>query len=216
MKPVTIRTVITRYNENLEWIKGFKNVIIYNKGLSINHNNFAYHTIIIEQENIGREQYCIYKHIVDNYDNLDEYTLFLQGYPFDHSPNLYDDLLLIENELNNDNHFDFMYVSSNMHISNVLSDTLVGNVDPKFKNYSPLYEKIFGKSLQGVKAKYVSFGAGSQFIVSKKAILTHEKSFYQNIVDILGYCQSPSEGHVLERLGHEIFIETGINQTAYS
>jgi hypothetical protein len=38
--------------------------------------------------NVGREGHTFFKYIYDNYDNLDDYTIFLQGHPYDHSPDL--------------------------------------------------------------------------------------------------------------------------------
>lgn len=72
--------VIARYNESVEWCNEFKNVIVYNKGeklKNIKHN-------VIELKNVGREGHTYYKHIYDNYENLSDYTIFLQGKPFNH------------------------------------------------------------------------------------------------------------------------------------
>jgi hypothetical protein len=45
-------------------------------------NNINYNLILIKRNNL------IYKYIYDNYENLPDHVIFLQGYPFDHSPNL--------------------------------------------------------------------------------------------------------------------------------
>ena len=42
--------------------------------------------------NVGREGHTYYKYICDNYYNLEDYTIFLQGQPFDHSPNIISNL----------------------------------------------------------------------------------------------------------------------------
>ena len=47
--------------------------------------------------------------------------------------------------------------------------------------------------------KKIKFGAGAQFIVSKKNILKHPKSFYLKIVKLLEYDVNPPEGFVIER-----------------
>ena len=51
-------------------------------------------------DNVGREGHTYYKYIVDNYDNLKDYTCFLQGNPFDHSPNIIDNLHRCIEDLN--------------------------------------------------------------------------------------------------------------------
>ena len=75
--------VVARYNENIEWCKQFSNVKIYNKGEKLEN---GYNEFFLN--NVGREGHTYYKHICDNYDNLEDYTIFLQGNPFDHSPNI--------------------------------------------------------------------------------------------------------------------------------
>ena len=79
--------VIARYNESIEWIKNLNELTttlaIYNKGPSLN-------SLSITLPNVGREGHTYLYHIIHNYDTLSEYTMFLQGNPFDHTPYLYD------------------------------------------------------------------------------------------------------------------------------
>jgi hypothetical protein len=80
--------VVARYNEDLIWLSKVNNkkITIYNKGNNINYNN-------IKLPNIGRESHTYLTHIIKNYDNLADITIFTQGDPFFHSP---DFLNLIE------------------------------------------------------------------------------------------------------------------------
>lgn len=80
--------VVARYNEDLSWLFKVNNkkITIYNKGNNINYNN-------IKLPNIGRESHTYLTHIIKNYDNLADITIFTQGDPFFHSP---DFLNLIE------------------------------------------------------------------------------------------------------------------------
>lgn len=84
--------VFSRYTENISWIYNHldiaNNAIIYNKGPLLKTQD-GYSTKIIEISNDpvwGRESDTHLKHIINNYDNLDEYTIFSQADPFDHSP----------------------------------------------------------------------------------------------------------------------------------
>ena len=75
--------VIARYNEDIRWVLPIiKYVIVYNKGLDDLH--YIPPKKIIKCENLGREGGTYIKHILDNYDNLDDYTIFLQGKITDH------------------------------------------------------------------------------------------------------------------------------------
>jgi len=74
---VSFCIIVARYNENLEWTKPFSNVIVYNKGEKMEDE---YNEIFLD--NVGREGHTYYTYICENYDNLSDYTIFLQGYPF--------------------------------------------------------------------------------------------------------------------------------------
>ena len=87
--------VISRYNENLDWVQSLvdteswiTHIIVYNKGLpNISFSGKALEKIqILEIPNEGREGETYLRYIIDNYDTLPEHVWFLQGDPFDHSP----------------------------------------------------------------------------------------------------------------------------------
>jgi hypothetical protein len=72
--------VIARYNEPIEWtqkIPSTYRVHLYNKGPPLDGPS-------IQLENIGRESHTYLTHIVRNYDQLAECTIFTQANPFDH------------------------------------------------------------------------------------------------------------------------------------
>jgi hypothetical protein len=154
--------VVARYNEDLEWSKQFLNVIIYNKGIKLTND---FNQILLN--NVGREGHTYYKHIYDNYDNLAEYTFFLQGNPFDHSPNIIYNLNKYIN--NTDLSIDFEFLSEY-----ILDCNLDGCI---YHNGLPLiniYEKLFDERKNNMKFK---FGVGAQFIVSKKKYYKDQKNF---------------------------------------
>lgn len=65
--------VIARYNEDLTWIEPYlSNTTIYNKGLDYIDNS-------IKIPNVGRESHTYLYHIINNYDNLADRTIFFQG-----------------------------------------------------------------------------------------------------------------------------------------
>lgn len=73
-----VNIVVAKYNENVEWTKKINHKItIYDK--SENPINGS-----IKLKNVGREGETFLYHIVNNYHNLDDVTVFLQGNPFEH------------------------------------------------------------------------------------------------------------------------------------
>lgn len=99
--------IIARYNENVDWLmkliykySWIQEIIIFNKGINdfsdiIKNSNKIR---IIQKKNIGRESETYLSYIIDNYFNLPKYIWFVQGSPFDHSPDFID--LLSENSIN--------------------------------------------------------------------------------------------------------------------
>lgn len=183
--------VVARYNENVEWTKQFPNVIIYNKGPKLDNN---YNEVGLD--NVGREGHTYYKYICDNYENLAEYTIFLQGRPFDHSPNIIDNLTKYIN--NNELSIDFEFLSEQIYYSSL-------DIEGRLReciNIHKSWERVFGSNNDNQEC---IFGAGAQFIVSKKKILKNTKEFYENIMNMLAYSIAPLEGYDIERLHKYIF-----------
>jgi hypothetical protein len=181
--------IVARYNENIEWTKQFSNLIIYNKGEKLQDN---VNEILLS--NVGREGHTYYKYIYDNYDNLADYTIFLQGNPFDHSPNIISN---INKYINTELWIDFEFLSEQ-----ILESNLSGCKHHHNLQLIDIYEKLFNERKTDMK---LQFGGGAQFIVSKKAILNKPKDFYLKIIELLQNDVNPIEGFMIERLHKNIF-----------
>lgn len=186
-----MKIIVARYNENIDWTKQFPNVLVYNKGKKLDDN---FNEIMLE--NVGREGHTYYKYIYDNYENLDEYTVFLQGNPFDHSPNIIKKLTEYNNNQNLNIDFDFLS-------ERILSTYLSGCPYHPNLPLKEVYELLFTKKEE--EKKEIVFGTGAQFIVSKKNILSKPKDFYLKIVKLLENGVCPIEGYVIERFHKLIF-----------
>ena len=199
--------VVARYNENIEWTKQLPNVRIYNKGSPIPY--------AITLPNVGREGHTYYTHLVENYDNLPDYTIFLQGNPFDHSPHILENIYMYLAQMQNSNDdLDFAFLSEE-----ILECSLQGC---QFHPNLPLmevYQHLFLENENEEKdeddkkdnnilvdpAFRFRFGAGAQFIVSKRSIRQRPKAFYSKIVKLLEYDINPIEGFVIERFHELVF-----------
>jgi hypothetical protein len=77
-----INIVISRYNENLDWVLPYNDIsIIYNKG----DNNIPYFSNKFDIQNIGREGHTYLYHILNQYCHLSNRTIFLQADWFPHN-----------------------------------------------------------------------------------------------------------------------------------
>mmetsp|Transcript_6361 Transcript_6361/g.11620 ORF Transcript_6361/g.11620 Transcript_6361/m.11620 type:complete len:550 (+) Transcript_6361:68-1717(+) len=84
-----VQLIVARYGEDLQWLDALPQLpaIVYNRGgsdrlLPAERDNL----IIIHQLNDGREDQVFLQHIYDNYEDLPQVTVFLQGWPFGHCP----------------------------------------------------------------------------------------------------------------------------------
>ena len=84
--------VIARYSEELEWVARIPaefSVKIYNKGARIASDAVLGRAErIVELANSGRESDTFLRHILAQAEFADGYTVFLQGDPFAHSPDI--------------------------------------------------------------------------------------------------------------------------------
>jgi len=163
--------IVARYNENVEWTKQFPNVIIYNKGKELDN---SYKEVLLN--NVGREGHSYYTYICDNYEKLEDYTIFLQGTPFDHSPNIISNLNKYIN--NKELSIDFEFLSEQIHHSSL---DLESSIYWQCKNIHRNWKRVFGVNSDNQEC---IFGAGAQFIVSKNKILKNIQDQRYNITSV--------------------------------
>ena len=198
-----IQIVIARYKEDITWTKNLSNVCICNKGLPLSDGIYG-HQIINNIKNVGREGHTFYSYIYDNYNNLSEYTLFLQGNPFDHYPEILDKIQEVT-KMEKPPSFSFFAI----YISDIYLGYDIFYPDLNCHlNFKKAYEHIFQTiPSQECIMKRFPFGSGAQFIVSKSNILSRSRDFYKRIIDMLSYNSNPIEGHIIERFHKLVFQE---------
>lgn len=186
--------VISKYKEDIKWSHNLSNlnIKIYNKSDEYNED-------FIHLKNIGREAHTYLTHIVNNYDNLSDYTCFLQGNPFDHL-NVSLDKLIDVIKSNEDFIPLNVYFECNMnglpHHNNLELDKLI-------------FDEYFIE-----KPEKVKFVVGAQFIVSKKSIKRRKVEFYKKLLNQFyrdDISNHPIGGNkmpwVMERVWYYIFNE---------
>lgn len=186
-----MKIVVSRYCEDISWTFEFReHLVLYNKGLDTIEGS-------IQLPNVGREGHTYFTYICDNYDKLDDYTVFLQGNPFDHSPEICEYLRRFDPKKNC---VDFEYFNPVMFDYNLIHGCRYHYGLP----ISRVYEYLFDKPVADINVEY---GPGAQFIVSRERILKRPPEFYKKIVDLLGNHIGPDEGYVIERMYPLIFGE---------
>jgi len=192
-----MKIVVSRYKEDIKWTFSFPNVVLYNKGPPIPD------LYTIPLANVGREGHTYYQYIIDHYDELDDYTAFLQGNPFDHSPNI---MRTLSSYIDGTKTFkDFAYLSEHSAPTNCKRCPLWNKIPMK-----EVYDYLFHDCPQRIAAERkrswnITFGPGAQFIVSRERILARPREFYQRVIRLLEYSSDPIEGHAIERYHSLIF-----------
>jgi hypothetical protein len=145
--------VVAKYREDMSFTKNFKYPVkIYDK--SINYPN------------VGREAETYLRYIIENYDNLPEIVIFLQGNPFDHLPQNFD---LFSMNLNN--------IKSAQPISNWLK--------LESWNWATRTKQAFLTLFDEELPKNVQINRGAQYIVPKECITFRSLDFYKTIHQVL-------------------------------
>ena len=205
---MSLQFVFARYNESVDWLETTSaNIIIYNKG-----NPLHYLKNVISLPNVGRESHTYLYHIINNYNNLADFTFFTQaaltdhGYPQD--INVLEEFIrrnIVSGYTNNyhyhgDNHFaapDF-----NRRIKWLLIDKYKA---PPETVDCVLFCDWFTKYIEPTYPDKLLWYTGGIFGISKERILSRPKEYYQVLYDMLSLENAPIEGHFMERSWFYIF-----------
>lgn len=175
--------IVARYREDVSWldlIKNEKDVFIYNKNTQLDHDEYNIKPSYVDVDgvklcdlpNIGRESHTYLYHIVNNYDNLADVNIFLQGRPFDHCPHILNDIKQLPENVSykpfsryaNQNRQDFLNIHNSPDVG----------VNFFYGTHYTLYKELFGKELPD---KY-AVGIHGMFAVSRELILQNSKDVY--------------------------------------
>jgi hypothetical protein len=188
--------VIARYNEDIRWCLPFiEQVVVYNKG----NDDLDYipQERIIKCENLGREGGTYVKHIIDNYDKLSNFTIFLQGKSHDHMD--------YYNESNGQSKLIDAIKEKNIHKFRYIGTLFVGvppeHVEEPGHGLVALNSMFPAEYLKDIfnHHKNYTYGSGALFVSHKDQILKHPKEFW---IELYSHLQeiNPAAGFGLEKL----------------
>jgi len=168
----------------------------------------------IKIDNVGRESHTYLYHIINNYDNLADVTIFLPG-SSDNGIKKKNSNLLLYKIMKNNNNTIFIgekYDNVQAYFNNFTLDDW-SSTDKSNKHINPEsilekckdrpYGKWYKKHFPDLLTKYVAYGG--IIAISKKHILQHPKSYYENLIQELSTTSNPEVGHYFERSWQAIF-----------
>ncbi len=199
--------VVARYNESVEWTRDYPNKIIYNKGDRSTIPEDLHHCVI-DIPNVGRETHTILYHIINNYDNLNDITVFSQGKYDDH---------MTTDEFNNLFNLNELGYSTNYICSSIFGKykstytfrimDWKGKLSPtKYnENYGQWYERVIQKPFP---EEHKIIWTGSFFGITSKNIKQYSKEFYERLLNEgdLNIHHSPEAAHFMERTWTKLFV----------
>lgn len=229
-----INLIIARYNENLDWIENIPknlniNIIIYNKG----EDNIHYPSIKLK--NVGRESHTYLYHIIENYNNLGDITIFTQGDPFTHNPNFIYDLYKIDTyqdiqplsygynynippteityefykKFQSNFYIDYLdndFKPTYFYYYNYFSDKIIDNIKKILKQKDLLKYYQQKLNIDNFEDQYLlPVSYSALFSVKKYIIQKRSIDFYKNILNLLLHTKKFDMGYILERLWLVIF-----------
>lgn len=194
------RLVVARYKENLDWLKFVPSdvqVFVYNKNPTlvdpvikeaVKYSNVAVKGLAMISP--GHEAHTYLYHILSTYHNKFQPTVtyFVQGFPFDHTPTIIEDL---NKKING-----FDWLMTNWHYCDYNGcphhcNLPIGNVA----------HDLFGETF----TNELAFIPGAQFAVSTEMLLSHSYEYYETLAHKFETTHAQVWHWCAERLWRRIF-----------
>lgn len=180
-----VTIVVAKYREDVRWTKSLPyRCIVYDKDKDI--------------PNLGLEAETYLRHILENYSDLTDFTLFLQGGPFDHTRTVKK-----HNIAQKIAKLQFVNAYQPFYPKITATNPRVLEIERKWGpwgriNLGEYADQWFLPPIQ-------KFNCGAQFMVPREAILFRSKKFYEEVIKTTNYQRNVKEAHFLERLWPIIF-----------
>jgi hypothetical protein len=211
-----IEIVVARYNEKLNWIKNtiFEKypTIIYNKGSNYDFSQNK-NSKIVKLKNVGKCDHTYLYHIIHNYNNLADVTLFLPGsndidYKYNKTMKILSEIeqehntVMITSYYNNVKKDLYNFKLNSWKSS--YRDNLLENPEhilelSQIRPFGKWFESHFGD----IHINHISYWG--IMAISKEHILQRPKSYYEKLIKELSNSSNPEVGHYFERSWEAVF-----------
>ncbi len=214
VKVRNIGVVIARYNESLDWLnckeidrlkqKYNVKIYIYNKGYT---DVDLPDCKVIKLPNVGVNNHTNLYHIITNYDNLDDITLFLPGSAHHKDKKKLTSMLLEKCE---EYEYVFTYVVNlrklrrfavNKYLNRCKINKSSNVLSPcSIRPYGEWYKHVMGKKVGNTKVNYMDI-----FSLSKNKIRSYPKKHYERIISFCDKDKLTETAHYIERLWYDMY-----------
>jgi hypothetical protein len=206
--------VVAHHQEDLRWLRRIPRTIhctVYHKG-SLPHAELA---PMLERVfprprwlpllNSGCEAHTYLHHIITRYDSLAATTVFCQGRPFDHCPDL---LSIVQRLAAAPTPPAFRWLGFAIDADDGQGERLFKswskNRDRRGLAVADVWQRLFGEPVP----RSFRFYLGAQFLVTARQIRRRSRAFYQRALAIV--LEHPDHTHCFERFWDAVFATDGI------
>lgn len=194
--------IVTHHYHNFDWIYNYtNNYLIYDKTNTLQETDNIKH-----QKNVGYNIYDMFHFIVNNYDNLPDVCVFIKANIFERQHCFEEKFkrLINNNTFTPLESYEHLPIS-HVHIKgedggycelNTLHGCWTKSQNEFFKTYNEFLDIIF---TYPEYPKWIRFAPGANYIIPKENILFYSKSFYERLMNYVGYSQINEESHIIER-----------------
>ena len=199
--------VVARHEEDLRWLRrvpaSFR-ISVYNKGVTqaLPESLLGRRGMSVESlPNTGREAHTYLSHLIARFDSLAAVTVFCQGHPFDHAPELHGRLKALAERMETPRPFLWYGFLEDTDDPQGRRLFVPWSKNPERVELSTggLYELILGESSPDL----FYFRGGAQFAVSREGVRSRSLEFYERALEA---CLSdPLAPHSLERFWDRFF-----------
>lgn len=206
----TFEIVIARYNESMEWARKYQDLVtVYEKYNSVSMLNMVPCSRREYLPNVGRESHTYLYHIINNYNNIADNTLFTQCGIEEHKAYCIEEYMfdtgssrfLLRNFRSigaKDGRYGFL-----QHKGKWLQEYNDGKMLSEKRSFKEWWKESLQKPLPPI-SKY-KWSDGAIFSVSAGNILKNSSEYYRNLIKCLSNHSNPETGHYFERAWYYIF-----------
>jgi hypothetical protein len=204
-----IELVVARFREDLRWVGNVPaavRVAVYDKGGGLG-GPFPARAEVVPLPDAGHEDHTYLHHLALRYDDLAPVTVFCQGHPFDHAPDLHRVLrtLAAGGERVEDFRWLGFVIDSDDPRGRRLFVPWSKNRDRRELDLDGFHRRLFGSPAPEV----LRFYPGATFAVSAACARRRPREFYRRARDLA--LEFPDAGHCFERLWDAVFGVQGVD-----
>ena len=197
--PPRIELVVARHTEDLAWLRRVPHevaVTVYDKGSGTPST--------IPLPNLGREAHTYLHHLAERHDSLADLTIFVQGHPFDHAPDLHKILrALAKGTLTVEFHWLGFLADTDDPRGRRLFVPWSKNPERHELQLDSFHQQLFGTP---GPAAY-RFFAGAQFAITRATAHRRDAAFYRHARNLAA--TFPLAPHCFERCWDRVFQADG-------